>query len=227
MKKEVLVGLALLLSVVAAAVPAAAWVYVPDYDDSGWQTFYYSAGAKGFSGSAGFVASNARDGKVYSQLLLDWLSHGPEGNTSFEMNDATGYALEENNWEAVAGPVTAYSGMTYYPTEGNYLSRQWSFGADTSAFVNAYGMAGTTGSILEMPLTLEPEELFSFDWAFLTEDEYPYADFSLFYLKDAQGEIIFTEGLGQLGPIPAPEPSTFLLVGIGLAMAGIARKKIL
>lgn len=226
MKKKVILVLTLFLGWLAAAVPASAWLYVADYDDSGWQTYYYSAGADGFSGFAGFVASNAGDTNVYSRLLLDWLSHGPEDNTGFESGDI-GYTLwESSNWSAVNGPVTALSDIPYYPTEGDSMSQQWSFGADTSEFTNAYGMAGTIGSVLEMPLALEPDEAFFFDWAFLTEDEYPFADFSLFYLQDATGKIVFTEGLGQLGPVPTPEPSTFLLVGIGLALAGIARKKL-
>ena len=58
----------------------SARIYVPDYGDSGWQTYTYTAGPAGFTGTVGFVVSNVIDTSAYSELLLDNLSHGGAGN---------------------------------------------------------------------------------------------------------------------------------------------------
>ena len=99
-------------------------------------------------------------------------------------------------------------------------------GVTTSQFSNATGQAGTVGSILETALTLTPGTTFSFDWAFLGSDFSPWNDFALFYLKDQSGNIVFSEGLAQIGSAPAvPLPSTLLLLGSGLCgLLGLGRR---
>jgi hypothetical protein len=227
MRKLVILGLVLLV-LGSFAVEAGAWVLVPDRGDTGWQTYYYTAGPGGFSGTAGFVVSNAVDESCFSELLLDNLSHGGGGvNRGFEVGNYSGYDLLGNSYaEVTAMPVLSMAGNEYLPVQGDFMSHQFALGpgVSTAAFQNACGQAGTIGSILETAISLGPGELFFFNWAFLANDLSPWNDFSLFYLKDQTGAIVFSEGLGQLGtPSPVPVPSTLILMGSGLL--GLLRLK--
>lgn len=240
MRRNAFLILVMVLAMVSSSVPAVAWVFVPSYGDTGWQSFSFTADSSGFTGIAGFVVSNELDMVVDSFLLLDNLSQaGAAGNQGFELGDYTGYTLgASSNGSVITGPITALSGNVYNPTEGTHMSVQESLSDDTSAFLNAFGNPGTDGSILETAISLAPNESFSFDWAFLTTDYTPFQDFSLFYLikedlindakidNDDAGQIVYTEGLGQLAPVaPVPEPSTLFLVGAGLMGVGLLRRR--
>jgi hypothetical protein len=211
------------------SVGASAWIYVPDRGDSGWCTYTYTAGPAGFSGIAGFVVSNVMDNFAYSELLLDNLSQGGGGdNRGFEGGNLSGFELLGDGYADVVTWAMAALGTIYNPTQGLFLSDQLGLlpGVDTSSFHNACGQPGTIGTILETGLTLAPGEIFSFDWAFLGNDQSPWNDFALFYLKEqVQGTIVFIGGLAQIGVAPIPIPSSVLLVGTGLlGVLGLARR---
>jgi hypothetical protein len=219
--KKILVAIAGVLLVLGLNYRASAWVYVPSQGDTGWQTYTYTAGPQGFNGIAGFVVSNVIDNSAYSELLLDNLSQGPAGNTGFETGNFSGYNLVGNSL-VCADTYTwrmSASGTVYNPTEGYYLADLMglSTGVNTSMFQNATAQAGTVGAIMEMNLYLADKQQFSFDWAFLGNDLAPWNDFALFYLKDpGSGNIVFSQGLAQIGSAPAPVPPTFVLLGSGL-----------
>lgn len=201
------------------AAEAQAWVSVPDAGDTGWQTYVYQAGEAGFTGTAGFVVSNVLDDAGYSNLLLDNLSHGGDpANRDFEMGDYSGYTILGEAY--VTGWATAYHGKIYRPTLGNCFSNQGCLetGVNTAGFRNANGQAGTIGSILETTISLPPGGKFTFDWAFLAGDQSPYNDFALFYLKDAQDQIVFSDGLAQIGPVLPP---TTVPAIIGILESGL------
>jgi hypothetical protein len=206
---------------------AGAWVFVPDQGDTGWQTYTYVAGSGGFIGIAGFVVSNVVDNSAFSELLLDNFSQGGgESNRGFEAGNFSNFNLLGDSYaEVTATSVWAISGNEYLPVEGDFMSHQFALGpgVNTAAFSNAYGQPGTIGSILETSIFLAPEETFSFSWAFLGNDFSPWNDFSLFYLKNPNGEVVFIDGLGQIGPAPAvPLPPSVLLLGSGLlALLGL------
>lgn len=227
--KKMLIIMGTVLLVLGLNYAASAWVYVPDQGDTGWQTYSYTVGSAGFAGSVGFVVSNVVDNYAYSELLLDNLNLGGGGtNKGFELGNLTGFNLVGTSFANVSNSVTAYSYTSYAPTEGYYFAdlQGLSNGVTTSQFYNATGQAGTVGSILETALTLTPGTTFSFDWAFLGSDFSPWNDFALFYLKDQSGNIVFSEGLAQIGSAPAvPLPSTLLLLGSGLCgLLGLGRR---
>jgi hypothetical protein len=227
--KKMLTIIATLLLVLGFNCGASAWIYVPDQGDTGWQTYTYTAGPEGFTGTAGFVVSNVIDDWGYSELLLDKLSQGGGGtNRGFELVNLWGYdVLPSSAFADVYPSRTSALGVVYNPTEGYFLADLMglSSGMDTSGFHNATGEAGTVGSMLETGINLEAGAKFSFDWAFLGNDKIPYNDFALFYLKDPNsGAIVFSEGLAQIGS-PVPIPSSVLLLGSGiLGLLGLARK---
>ena len=218
--KKILVLLVWLLFFLMV-VEAQAWVSVSDGGDTGWQTYVYQAGEAGFTGTAGFVVSNVLDEAGYSELLLDNLSHGGDpANRDFEMGDYSGYTLLGGSYARVTGWAMAYNGTIYRPAQGKCFSDQGCVetGVNTAGFQNANRQAGTSGSILETAISLPPGGKFTFDWAFLAGDQSPYNDFALFYLKDAQGQIVFSDGLAQIGPVsPAPTPPAIIgILGSGL-----------
>ena len=229
MKKLFFMGL-LLLILGSMGVKAEAWVFVPDQGDTGWQTYVYNPGPAGFTGTAGFVVSNVIDNSAYSELLLDNLSHGGGGtNRGFELGDYRNFELLGTSDGMVTSlPVTAVSYNVYQPVQGDYLSYQRALatGASTAAFSNANGQAGTVGSILETAISLAPGDSMSFSWAFLGNDISPWNDFSLFYVKNQEGAIVFSDGLGQIGSAsPVPAPSTLILFTSGLlGLLGLGRR---
>ncbi len=210
-----------MLFIIFAAATSHAWVYVSNYGDTGWQTYVYQAGPKGFTGKAGFVVSNVIDNAAYSELLLDNLNSGSgSSNFSFEMGNYANFSLLGESFGEVTWSVQAYCGTVYHPTQGEFLSHQCCFdtGVSTTAFQNAFQQAGTIGSILETAISLPPGTQLTFDWAFLAGDQSPYNDFALFYLKDATGKIVFADGLAQIGNAPAkpPIPPIIGILGSGL-----------
>jgi len=227
--KKLLIIMGTVLLVLGFNYAASAWVYVPDQGDTGWKRYTYTAGSGGFTGSAGFVVSNVIDTYAYPELLLDNLSQGGGGtNKGFELGNLTGFTLVDTSFANVSNSVTAYSYTTYAPTEGYYYADLQGLhnGVSTSQFHNATGQAGTVGSILETAITLTPGTTFSFDWALLGSDFSPWDDFALFYLKNQSGNIVFSEGLAQIGSAPVvPLPTTLLLVGCGLCgLLGLGRR---
>jgi hypothetical protein len=227
--KKMLIIIAMVLLGLGFNYGASAWIYVPDYGDTGWQTYTYTAPG-GFAGTAGFVVSNAFDTGAYSELLLDNLSQGGgiKGNNRGFEHGLTDYTLVGTSFANVSTSDTAGNYNVYTPTEGGFLAviQGLSSGVTTSQFFNATAQAGTVGSMLETAITLSPGGQFSFDWAFLGNDMSPWNDFALFYLKDQSGAIVFSEGLAQIGSAPAiPIPSSVLLLGSGLlGLLGLARK---
>jgi hypothetical protein len=208
----------LILLILTANVKAQAWVFVSDYRDTGWQTFTYQTGSTGFTGTAGFVISNAVDNSAYSTLLLANLNYGGGGNNgNFQLGNLSGYSLVGNSNATVVTSIKSYYGAVYNLPKGGYFleMRCLSTGVSTKAFQNFDKQSGTIGSILETAVTLPANSKFTFDWAFLAGDQMPYDDFPLFYLKDSHGNIVYSTGLGQIGHDPRPiAPSIlFLLLG--------------
>jgi hypothetical protein len=202
-------------------------IYVADYGDTGWQTYTYTAGPEGFTGTAGFVVSNVIDTAAYSELLLDNLSQGGAGNSGFETGNLSGFVLVGQSFATVSPSDMSFAYNVYNPTEGMFLAViqglciESIWGVTTSRFSNASGQIGTGGSILETAITLAPGEKLSFDWAFLAGDKTPWNDFALFYLKDPQsGAIVFIQILAQIGQIGPTGSPRFPIEAILLLLEG-------
>ena len=96
--KKILIFIISVLLAPALSFGAPARIYVPNQGDTGWQTYTYTAGPEGFTGTAGFVVSNVKDNSAYSELLLDNLSQGGGGtNQGFELGNLTGYVLASDS----------------------------------------------------------------------------------------------------------------------------------
>ena len=122
MKKILIVIISVLLAP-GLSYGAPARIYVPDQGDTGWQTYTYTAGPEGFTGTAGFVVSNVKDNSAYSELLLDNLSQGGGGtNQGFELGNLTGYVLVGTSFANVSTSETAVNYNIYTPTQGDFLA---------------------------------------------------------------------------------------------------------
>jgi hypothetical protein len=213
--KQILIIIGALFMISGSDLRSLAWIYVPDQGDTGWQTFTYTAGSVGFSGTAGFMVSNVMDNSAYSELLLDNLRQADNGaDLGFERGNVSGLVLLGGSFATVSQSALAISGNRYTPTQGEFLADLQAVytGVDTSGFRNARGQAGTVGSILEVPITLEPGAKFSFDWAFLGSDYSPHNDFALFYVKNQSGVVVFSKGLAQIDPGPARTPIAAIIL---------------
>jgi hypothetical protein len=220
--KNAVIAIGLLAFLLLPVSADASWTFVVPEGGTAWQT-YQKTFDQGFTGTVGFAVSNVADNIFYSYLLIDNLSQGI--NPSFETGDYTGgYSL--NGVGSVE--LAAYLGFPpihYTPTAGSYMAMLQTMdvdfgdplGPDTSSFTNAYGTPGTNGTTLELAITLAAGGIFSFDWAFATEEwGEPGLDFSLVYFKDGSGSIILSDGLGQVEGNPVPIPPSVLLLAPGL-----------
>ena len=205
MQKKLFLALAMVVVLGFRAEPASAWMFTQG--DTGWQTYSYTAGPSGFTGTAGFVVSCQGVLNLDSYLFLDNLSQcGQANNVGFETGGYGGFNPLSGGLEGV---ITG-TADGHLPKTGTYMSALLSQSSNTSGFHNFYGTPGTQGSILETQISLTPGQQFTFDWDFLAGNP---NDFSLFYLRDSTG-IIIEEGLGQQVPIPVPNAA--LLFGSGL-----------
>ncbi|MDY7001128.1 MAG: hypothetical protein SVS15_05025, partial [Thermodesulfobacteriota bacterium] len=82
MKRLLLIGTALML-VVMLAQPAAAFMEVPSYGATGWQTFSWTPDG-GFTGDIGWLVSDESDDEQPSYLLVDNLTLGGTAYYGFE-----------------------------------------------------------------------------------------------------------------------------------------------
>ncbi len=123
MKKILIVIISALVASGSSFVPPAP-IYVADYGDTGWQTYTYTAGSGGFTGTVGFVVSNALDKSAYSELLLDNLSQGGGGTTGFETGNLSGFDLVmvPMSFATVSTSETAPVIMSYNATEGMFFA---------------------------------------------------------------------------------------------------------
>lgn len=203
--RKLLSLLILPLLISTTGVESQAWVAVPNYGDTGWQTFVYPTGPEGFTGTAGFVVSNVIDDSAYSELLLANLSQGGgPSNCDFKFGNFSGYTVWGENCAEIADYLVANSGQVYTPPQGQYFAHMCCLdtGGNTAAFQNAMRQPGTVGCILETAVSLPPGGSFSFDWAFLAGDHSPWNDFALFYLKDDCGQVVFSQVLAQIWAPP-------------------------
>ena len=215
-KKKVTLGLltgALLLATIFAGRSHAV-LYVPDFGETGWQTYAVTLDTD-FSGIVGIGVSNLLDTALDSVLLIDNLvGMGPAGNEGFELGDFTGYTVYGT--ATVDSSATAWGGTPYGPTEGSFMAVLTAEGASTS-FLPEFG--ATDGAYIEFNVDLQTGDTVSFDWNFLAMDYTPFEDFAFLYAKDEQGALVYYEKLAQISPIP--EPSAILLLGAGLAGLGL------
>ena len=225
--KQLLVGAALIL----ATGQSTAQIVVPDYGDTGWQTFQVTL-ANPFSGTVRIGVSNEGDTMADSHLLLDNFVNLGLANPGFETGDFTGWTLQGSG--SVVTGASAYNGTPYTPTEGTYMARLFARGASTDWIdpLLPPGYDATDGAWLEFDVNIAAGTTVSFDWAFLAMDYVPYHDFAFLWSLETGNQTGELEILAYIDtppvPVPVPEPGSLALVSLGLfglAGAGMRKRK--
>ena len=112
----------------------------------------------------------------------------------------------------------AHSTLTLFDLFGGALVLNTADGADTSAFFNTLGEAGTTGDLLTLgSYSALSGETFTFDWEFATSDYSPYNDFAF---VDVGGDYFV---LAEISAVP--EPSTLMMYLSGLVFFAAAKRR--
>ena len=221
MKKQIFIGMALMLAVMTAQ-PAAAFMEVPSYGATGWQTFSWTPDSD-FTGDIGWLVSDWGDDEVESYLLVDNIIVGGTAYYGFETDPPPPLGYD---FDGEASPVSssAYGSGAFTPTEGTIMIELDSVngysGFDTDP---PYGYDGTDGSVFWLTgVSVADGQTLTFDWNFATNDYTPLQDFSLF-LTDT-GENLETYELGTISNVPVP--AAVWLLGSGLIGLLGLRKKI-
>ncbi len=235
--------------VCVSVLPAiGAPLIVPDYGDTGWQTYSHEF-PPGWRGTFGIGVANFGDMANDSQLLIDHINMGPPGNSGFETGDFTGFTVFGSN-SAIVACAFSDQEVIYEPTEGSYMaSIQPSYYYDEATgwldYEDADEWGGKNGVYLTFSLNVPGGATLSFDWAFLARDEYPHADFAFVFSRGEEptpedvpfqiprlmaavipGGDAYSEIIARIGEVTAvSEPGTLVLLGLGISGISMFRKK--
>lgn len=179
----------------AVAAVAGVWVsvlpaigaplIVPDYGDTGWQTYSHEF-PTGWWGTFGIGVANYGDMVNDSQLLIDNINVGPPENFGFEKGTFSGYdAFGFSNF--IVRSVDLSDTYWYRPTEGMYMASLLpSYYEDASGsieYVDGSEWGGSNSAYITFQLDVKEETELSFAWAFLAGDDYLHADFAFVFSR--------------------------------------------
>ncbi len=220
--KKLLQTLAL-ASCLAAASGTNAQIVVPDYGDTGWQTFSRTLGST-FNGTVRIGVANEGDDMVSSRLLLDNFQGLSLTNPSFETGDFSGWNLVGSG--SVSSSTTADLGTVYGPTDGTYFAELSSGSSESADWLDALlppGYDAYNGSWLEFNVNIPAGATVSFDWAFLAGDHVPFHDFAFLWYQEP-GAAPSLEPLAYIDSVPEPAPLVLMALGL-LVTTAVGRRK--
>lgn len=223
-----LINVALLL---VASISFADPIYINQGESTGWQHFSakFEAGTPDMSGYVYFGLGKQTDSVENAYLLLDRVKIRDSNGTSIPILNSNTIGFESSgnlpsggNFIKVFSP---FAGFAPYDNGMGLLSTDTTYSLTSllGPYVNSTGL---TGSYLALPVILKAGYTFSFDWNFISNNS--NAGSGLLFLDSRGSEYNHFETLAIMNhqqSEPVPEPSTFLLFGVGLIGVGIMRRK--
>ena len=119
------------------------------------------------------------------------------------------------------GDTGVESTLTLFDFFGSSLVLNTSDGADTSAYLNSLGEAGTTGDLFTLgSYAALAGDIFTFDWEFSTIDYAPFNDFAF---VDVGGDYFV---LAEISAVPEPSSLMMYMSGLIVFAAAVKRRKL-